>query len=376
MRILILSCNTGGGHNTAAKAIKEVFDEKGHFCRVMDALSFGGQKASDLVCDTYIEMVKKTPKLFGDFYKMGGKIGSLNNLNDKIRSPIYYINKIYADALEEYILQEKYDAVLCCHLFPTEAMTHLKKNHKLSVPFYFVATDYYCPPMLEETLPDGIFAPHPDSIFTYLQHKINPELIQPTGIPVSQKVVKEGNKAEARKKLGLNPNDEAFLLMSGSMGFGDTIEIARYIFDHGNENTRIVAITGNNKEMYDEFQNAFGLDKRLILLGFTDQVPAYMEACDVLLTKPGGLSSTEAFVKGIALVHTAPIPGCESENVQFFTEHHLSVCANSSEEAGRLAIKLMEDEFLRNQIIAAQKHYKCENSAKQIAEFVEKAVNK
>ena len=59
MKVLILSCNTGGGHNSAAKAIKEAFDERGHYCCVMDALSFGGQKASDLVCDTYIEMVKK-----------------------------------------------------------------------------------------------------------------------------------------------------------------------------------------------------------------------------------------------------------------------------------------------------------------------------
>ena len=63
MKILILSCNTGAGHNSAAKAIKEVFDEHGHTCNIMDALSFGGQKASDLVCDAYIEMVKKAPKL-------------------------------------------------------------------------------------------------------------------------------------------------------------------------------------------------------------------------------------------------------------------------------------------------------------------------
>ena len=71
MKILILSCNTGGGHNSAAKAIKEAFDEKGHTCDIMDVLAFGGQKASDLVCDAYIEIVKKTPQLFGKIYKPG-----------------------------------------------------------------------------------------------------------------------------------------------------------------------------------------------------------------------------------------------------------------------------------------------------------------
>lgn len=372
MKILILSCNTGGGHNTAARAIKEVFDQRGHFCEIVDALAFGGQTASDLVCDTYIEMVKNAPKLFGDLYKLSSKIGQFNNNNGKMRSPVYYVNKLYASALNEYITENSFDAVICVHLFPTEAMTYLRRHEKNMVPFYFVATDYYCPPMLEETVPDAYFAPHKDSLFTYRQHNINEAKTIPTGIPVSQAIVKTGDKAQARKEINLNPEAEAYLLMGGSMGFGDTIDIASYILKNGNENTRVIAITGNNKELYNEFESKFKDDKRLILLGFTNQVPLYMEACDVLLSKPGGLSSTEAFVKGIPIVHTAPIPGCESENVQFFTEHHLSVCAKDSEEAGRLAVNLMQDKFLRNQIIEAQKNYKYQNSALQIVEFIEK----
>ena len=109
----------------------------------------------------------------------------------------------------------------------------------------------------------------------------------------------------------------------------------------------------------------------MILIGFTDQVSDYMDASDVLLTKPGGLSSTEALAKGIAIVHTAPIPGCESENVQFFTEHHLSLCAREASDAGRLAVDLMNDSFMREQILAAQDHFRCKNSAEVIAEFIE-----
>jgi processive 1,2-diacylglycerol beta-glucosyltransferase len=95
-----------------------------------------------------------------------------------------------------------------------------------------------------------------------------------------------------------------------------------------------------------------------------------MDACDVLLTKPGGLSSTEALAKGVAIVHTTPIPGCETENVQFFTEHHLSVCAKEASDAGRLAIAVMNDKFLQNQLLAAQKNYRCLNSAETIAKYV------
>ncbi len=81
MKILILSCNTGGGHNSAAKAIKEALEERHHICDIMDVLAFGSQTASDLVCDAYIEMVKNTPKLFGELYKMGNKISQFNQKN-------------------------------------------------------------------------------------------------------------------------------------------------------------------------------------------------------------------------------------------------------------------------------------------------------
>ncbi|MBR4179991.1 MAG: hypothetical protein IKR45_04735 [Treponema sp.] len=369
MKILILSCNTGGGHNSAAKALKEVFTKKGNTADIKDVLAFGGQKASDLVCDAYIEMVKKTPKLFGEIYKMGSKISQLNQQKG-IRSPVYYINKLYQDALEAYIKDNGYDAVVCVHIFAAEAMTNLKKHHKLTIPFYFIATDYYISPMLEETTPNAIFIAHKDSTFTYLNRGIPKKLIVPSGIPVSSQFTTKKDKNKIRAKLDLEPQDKVILLMSGSMGFGDLIDTARYIFDNGNADTKVIAITGHNKELYKELEKNFDGETRLKLVGFTDKVSDYMDASDVLLTKPGGLSSTEALAKGIAIVHTAPIPGCETENVQFFTEHHLSLCAKDSQDAGRLAVKLLEDEFLRNQILAAQDNYRCINSAGQIADYV------
>ena len=371
MKVLILSCNTGGGHNSAAKAIKEIFDEKGHTCDIKDVLAFGGQKASDLVCDAYIEMVKKTPKLFGEIYKLGSKVGQFNQETDKFRSPVYYVNKLYADALEEFIKQNEYNAVVCVHIFAAEAMTNLRKHARISIPFYFVATDYYCSPMLEETMPDKIFIAHKDSTFTYLNHGINPELLLPTGIPVSKRFLTKKDKSQVRAQLGLNASDQVFLLMSGSMGFGDLIDTTRYIFDHGNPDTRVIAITGHNEKLYESLQTEFKDEARLILIGFTDQVSDYMDASDVLLTKPGGLSSTEALAKGIAIIHTAPIPGCETENTQFFTEHHLSLCAKESEDAGRLAVALMNEPFMREQILAAQEHFRCKDSARQIVEFID-----
>lgn len=367
MKILILSCNTGGGHNSAAKAIKEAFDEKNQECVIEDALAFGGQAASDLVCDGYLGMVKRTPKLFGEIYKMGS---ARTPHSDNLKSPIYVINKIYADALNEYIIENNFDAIICVHVFPLEALTHLKRKHNLKVPVYFVATDYEYVPLLNETLPDAVFAPHDDSVISYVLKGIPQDKIMATGIPVSKKFTSPVNKAEAREKLGFSEKEKTVLIMCGSMGFGSVLETAKMIYSMTDSNTKVVVITGNNKRLFRKFEKEFEDKSRLVLLGFTDQVPLYMSACDLLLTKPGGLSSTEALVRGIPMIHTSPIPGCETENADFFQQHHLSVCVKTSEEAAKLTIKLLKDDFLRNQILEAQKHYRYTDSARKIAETV------
>lgn len=375
MKILILSCNTGGGHNTAARALKEVFDSAGDECEIRDALSFGSQAASDLVCDSYVEMVKNNPKIFGKLYEMGGNYGE--NSSGLVRSPVYMMNMMYTKALRKYLIENKIDAVVCCHFFGAQAMTHILKHYHLDVPFYFVATDYFASPLLEETNPRCFFIASKDSAFTFTARGIPSEKLVPLGIPVSQRFVRKGNKEKAREELrkmdiNINQDDKVYLIMSGSMGFGDIIDIAHDIFAAGDKKTRIIAITGNNKEMLFQFLKEFAGEPRVHVVGFTDKVNVFMEASDLLLTKPGGLSSTEAIVKGIPIIHTSPIPGCESENVQFFAEHHMSLCANSPDDASRLALLLMNDELLKNQMLEAQKKYRGNNSAKAIAKYVKK----
>jgi len=370
MRVLILSCNTGGGHNTAAKAVQEVFTLQGDDCVIKDALAFGSQKASDLVCGSYIEIVKKSPKLFGEFYEMGKRVGQYNVDEKRFRSPIYYINKIYSDALHEYIIENKFDCVVCTHIFPAEALTHLRKNHSLDIPIYFVSTDYSISPMLEETLVDVIFTPHIDSNITFTRKGITEDRLVDSGIPVGQRFTVSESKRDARTALNLPFEGKIILVMTGSMGFGDTLEMTKGILEKSGKESKVVVITGNNKELYKDIEEKLGDDSRLVLIGFTDKVNQYMDACDVFLSKPGGLSSTEALVKTIPIVHTAPIPGCESENVEFFTKHHLSLCAKDTEEASDLATKLLQDEFLRNQIVEAQNHYKYANSAKFIVDYI------
>lgn len=376
MKFLVLSCNTGAGHNSAGKAVQEAFQLQNDECIFKDALSFSHQKISDFVSGTYVGMVKNTPELFGSFYDKGANMWKYNPNNQKIKSPLYWMNETYSRKLGKYIKKENFDAVICSHFFPAQALTHLKHHNRFDKKLYYISTDYECIPLLEETDFDYVFSPHKDSIESFTKRGIPEEKVIHSGIPVAQKFTNRIPKSDARKQLKLSDSEKVILMMSGSMGFGDTLETAKLIIEKADENTRLIVITGNNKKMQRKFHKEFSHEKRLTILGYTTQVDLYMDASDLLLSKPGGLSSTEALVKCLPLIHTSPIPGCETVNAEFFQQHHLSMIANDSEEAANLTIRLINDEFIRKQIQEAQAHYKYENSAKFIANWIKTDLSK
>ena len=141
MRALILSCNTGGGHNAAGQALLEKFQELGVDCEMRDALLFASERASKLVCGAYVRTVTVAPKVFGLAYRAGGAISSARR-----KSPVYYGNIAYARALREYIEDTDVDAIVMPHLFPAECITYLRRHGGLRARAYAVSTDYVCCP--------------------------------------------------------------------------------------------------------------------------------------------------------------------------------------------------------------------------------------
>ena len=118
MKVLILSCNTGGGHNAAAQAIAEAIREHGECAEVLDYLSLAGKGVSKLVGDGYVKVVKKAPAMFGMAYKLGMVVSRLMK-----KSPVYYANARMARYLEEYLQENPVDAIVMPHLYPAETIT-------------------------------------------------------------------------------------------------------------------------------------------------------------------------------------------------------------------------------------------------------------
>ncbi len=351
MKALILSCNTGQGHNAAGKALLEALRLRGVPCEMKDTLAFGGERVSVGVSGTYVRCTQVAPGVFGGMYRAAAFISS-----PKHKSPVYFANTLYAEKLADYIVTNGFDTVLSPHLFPAEALTYLR-GHGLKVRSFGVATDYTCTPFWEETDVDRFFIPHEALRAEYEGKGFAPERLLATGIPVSRAFRLKRPQAEAREALGLPREGRVYLTMTGSMGFGDVPDLLDALLKRAQPDAHILALTGRNARLVARLRQQFAQDQRVRCVPFTKEVPLYMDACDVLLSKPGGLSTTEAAVKNVPLVHTAPIPGCETVNARLFSMRGLSIATRSPEESAEAACYLAGAERARNRQLEAQRDF-------------------
>lgn len=349
MNVLILSCSTGEGHNSAAQAVYKQFELENDNVIKKDFLSlYKVRKKPDFFSSCLNIITKKTPKVFGVLYKAGAIYSST-----KITSPIYVVNGFYKKNLKKFVEENKIDVIVSTHLYAMECISHLKKSGDLKIKCYAVLTDYTCIPFLEETRQDGYFIPHKLLVDEVVSHGIKREIIYPTGIPVDSKFNDKLSKAEAREKLGLDINKKIILIMTGGIGCGNIAAICKKLVAQYDDNYQVLAMVGRNNELKEELEKEFA-NTIVKVIPFTKMVNYYMNASDVLVTKPGGISTTEAAVANIPIIHAMAIPGCETKNASFFEELGMSYNAKNEDEVFSYLGLLLNSEELRERICTNQ----------------------
>lgn len=338
METLILSCGTGGGHNSAARAILEEVQRRGDKAVLLNPYTLYGIKLAQTIDTSYISMVQKRPRLFGAMYRAGQLYRSL-----PVRSPVYHVNRWMVPIMEEYLRQNHFDIVITTHLYPAEIMTNLQDRGAAVPKTIFVSTDYVCIPFTEETECDAYVIPAKDLAPDYVRRGIPAEKLYPLGIPTKAAFAGGEIKAEARRRLHLDPDKRYALVAGGSMGGGTIRQTIRALMEtlSDSPDTVLILVCGNNRNLYEEL--APQARDNILVVGHTDDMAGYLRASDLFVTKPGGLSSTEAAVCGIPILHTAGIPGCETYNADYFSAHGMSVACQDPQEAAARAAALLAD---------------------------------
>ncbi len=368
MKALILSCNTGQGHNTAARAILEELTARGIECEMQDTLAFASQFISNTVCGIYNKASIRIPRVLG----AGISAAKVTDKVFKKNSPCYVANLPYAGKVYRYIKENGFDTVIMPHVFPSEALTWVERRLPSAddLRTCFIATDYTYPPFLSDTELDTYFIPHEDLRAIFIEAGIPNDKIVVSGIPVSSAFRAPITKEEARQALGLPGDKRILLVMTGSMGYGNTEELTAKLMENLPDNTLVYVMGGNNEKMKAAIRAAHAGDERLTVLNYTDKVSLYLAASDLLFTKPGGLSSTEAAVRGIPVLHTKPIPGWEQENIRFFREHGLSDFGETAEALVTKALFLLANPHRCEEMVENQRKHINAFAAKDIVDHL------
>lgn len=366
MDALILSCGTGGGHNAAGRAIADELKARGHNVVMFNPYELHGQTLVRCVDGAYISVARRTPKLFGFIYCLGNLVRKLPG-----RSPVYFVNGKMDELLWDYLSQNHFDIVIMPHLFPAEILTHMKQKGKNVPVLMFIATDYVCTPFTEETDCDAYIIPSPELEADFAKQGIPKGKMHPLGIPSHSSFSADISREDAARRLGLDPQMQYILLSGGSFGAGKIQTTIRRLDKLLRKETsaRLIVLCGSNEKLYNRLKKRRSV--RIIPVTHTDQMSLYLKACSLYLTKPGGLSSTEAAACGVPLVHVSPIPGCETYNARFFSRRGMSLSCKPTRKDCRRMLTLLKDENACREMIRQQKKYVNAAAAADICDLAE-----
>ena len=348
MRVLILTCNTGGGHNAVAAALAESFRRLGVSSDTADGLSFISQKASRFVSKWHTRFYRRYPKLYKAGY-MSAENDAESNDRD---NPVYRYMARGARRLDRAIQDGGYDAVVCVHVIPAMMMTELRRQHETGPVFCFVSTDYTCSPTVGGCTPDVCVIPHEELAEEFVSCGIARETLLAAGIPVRAVFRERGDRTAARSELALPPEGRHIVLMSGSIGCGPMADIAAELEKRMERGDFASVLCGSNRQMlYALRRRGF---RRVEAVGFTNRVHRYMDSADVLVSKPGGISITEAGTRGTPLLLADMVGGCETRNQEFFHARGWAETCQP-EDMADAALALL-DRPERRQALVAQQH--------------------
>jgi len=379
-KVLIMSASTGGGHNRAAKAMKDEIEKKcidsEHItCEIIDSLKLINTTMDKIISSGYEKSAKYTPKAWGGVYKMSDA-----NIVSKHEYKGNLFNTLLASKLKKLLKERKPDLIIGTHPFPMIALSTLKKKY----PYRNAFNSFFVPPLIS-VLTD--YTAHS----TYIQDEIDyyiagdeyvkevlisegvdGDKIKPYGIPVEKSFLEHREKSVVLEELGLAPDKFTVLLMGGSFGAGNIKDTLKELLEIDRD-FQIIVITGRNETLKEKLEKSLEkhtIDKNISILGFTQDMNDILSAVDIIVSKPGGLTTTECLLKELPMIIPYYIPGQEEENMDF-----LSNCGAALRTSKKFTIsvllKVLIDNPTRMKLLKNNiKSIKKQNTAEDIANLV------
>ena len=336
-KVLIMSASTGGGHNRAARAIKEelesrTIDNMSIECEIVDSLKLVNNTMDKVISRGYEKSALYTPKAYGSVYRFSET--TIASKNEFKTNPL---TSLMARKFKHLLNESTPDLIIGTHPFPMIALSTLKKNnniHSLSrsesfykstkvdiPPLISVLTDYTTHSTWIQNEIDYYIVGHEYVKELLVYEGVDSEKVKAFGIPVEKSFLSHRDRETVLTELGLSPEKLTVLLMGGSFGAGNIKETLEDLIAIDRD-FQILVITGRNEHLKDKLSKMLDStihNKNICLLGYTNKMNDILASIDVLISKPGGLTTTEALLNDVPMIVPYFIPGQEEENLDFLT---------------------------------------------------------
>jgi processive 1,2-diacylglycerol beta-glucosyltransferase len=329
MRILVLAASVGAGHVRAAEAVELALRQTlpDATVRNLDVLTLTNAAFRKIYGQAYLDLVNKAPHVLGYFYDvMDQPSKSGKNRRDRFRLAI---EKLNLRKFIHFLKEEPWDLVINTHFLPAEIIASLRKAGELDVPQVTATTDFETHRLWVNQPCDHYFTATEEGAL-YLQRWGVPKTdTTAVGIPIHPVFATPKDKVACCAKHGLVGDRPVVLQLAGGFGVGPIEQIYRAILDV-EVPLEVVAITGKNESAKKQLETVQAPPRhRTKVMGFTKEIDELMGAADLVLSKPGGLTTSETLARGAAMVIVNPIPGQESRNSDFLLENGAAIKVNN-----------------------------------------------
>jgi processive 1,2-diacylglycerol beta-glucosyltransferase len=321
-RILLLSVSAGAGHVRAADALEATIgtlatDGLDVEARHLDVMDFVPSSFRRIYADFYLGLITHYPRLWGMLYRITDDARP-EAVTQRMRRTIERLN---TRRLRAAINAFAPDAIVCTHFLPAEMLMRQIRKGRVNVPVYLQVTDFDLHRMWVIPGMTGYFAASPEIAQRMRAVGLPAERVHVTGIPVMPAFAKAHDRATLRAELGIDPARPAYLVMGGGAGVGAMDDLADKLLSAGGD-FQLVVLAGRNVELLERLRTLAKTRHagRLFPQGFTQQVERLMACCDLAITKPGGLTTSECLAVGLPMIVNAPIPGQEERNADYLLE--------------------------------------------------------
>lgn len=364
MKVLVLSVATGGGHLTASKAIANYINKNNHEAMVVDTYEYIAPIINSGLSKGYLVSTKYAPKMYGKVYTKCENKDATNKRIYAIKTMNTIVKHRFAKLFRDY----KPDVIICSHVMAAQLVDSVReKCIDEDVITVAIVTDFTVHPYWEDTSFDYYITASELLNLRMLKKGILPEQVKPFGIPIDLKFSRKIEKSEARKMLGVD-NKKTLLVMSGSMGYGNVIKNIRKL-DTLDEDFQMIVVCGNNKNLKKRVEN-LNTNKKKYVYGFTDKVDIMMSASDCIVTKPGGLTVSEALAKELPIILMNPIPGQEDRNMEFLLNNGAAQAISPTYQLDEAVYELFSNEWRLNNAVNNVKHFSKPDATKDLCEFI------